>query len=262
VAIYGSARLFGLRPQAAALAAVVAPLLHSAPGIGYEQHAYLRAGFGVWTQLWGSWALSFAWALTWRAMTDRRFIAPAAGLVALTAAFHYETGYLAFGAILVLPFCVRAGLRARLARACVLLAAALPASAWVTVPLLVYSPWAAINQALAAGPSANGYGARVVLGWLVSRRVLDAGHLLVISLLVAAGLAVAAAGWRRAGPERTLVALFAACLLLSFGRTTFGDAVRIIPGSTDVFFRRFTMGVQLAGIYLAGAGAAAAARRG
>jgi hypothetical protein len=73
----------------------------------------------VWTQLWGSWALPFAWALTWRAMTDRRFIAPAAGLVALTAAFHYETGYLAFGAILILPFCVRAGLRARLAWACI-----------------------------------------------------------------------------------------------------------------------------------------------
>jgi hypothetical protein len=34
VAIYGSARLFGLRPRAAALAAVIAPLLHSATGIG------------------------------------------------------------------------------------------------------------------------------------------------------------------------------------------------------------------------------------
>lgn len=36
VAIYLSARLFGLRPLAATLAAVVAPLLHSVPGIGYE----------------------------------------------------------------------------------------------------------------------------------------------------------------------------------------------------------------------------------
>jgi hypothetical protein len=262
VAIYGSARVFGLSPPAAALAAAVAPLLHSVPGIGYEQHAYLRSGFGVWTQLWGSWALPFAWALTWRAMSDRRFIAPAAGLVALTAAFHYETGYLAFGAVVVLPWCVRADLRARLMRAGVLLVASLLASAWVTVPLVAYSRWAAVNQALAGGPSVNGYGARTVLRWLVSGRVFDAGHLPVVTLLAAAGLVVAVAGWRRAGPERALVALFVACLLLAFGRTTFGDAVAIIPGSTDVFFRRFMMGAQLAGIYLAGTGAAAAVSHG
>src|ERR1051326_3529190 len=80
---------------AAALAAVAAPLLHSVPGVGYEQHAYVWLGYGVWTQLWGSWALPFAWALTWRALADKRFLAPAAALVALTAAFHFETGYLA-----------------------------------------------------------------------------------------------------------------------------------------------------------------------
>src|SRR5258708_15424585 len=56
-------------------------------GIGCEQHACAWAGFEVWTQLWASWTLPFAWALTWRAMTDKRFIAPAAGLIALTVAF-------------------------------------------------------------------------------------------------------------------------------------------------------------------------------
>jgi hypothetical protein len=254
VAIYSSARVFGLRPLAAGLAAVVAPLLHSVPGIGYEQHAYLWAGFGVWTQLWGSWALPFAWALTWRAMTDKRFIAPGAALVAVTAAFHYETGYLAFGAILVLPFLVRAGLRARLIRAAVLLATAAAASAWVIVPLLAYSRWAAINQVLASGPSASGYGARLTLGWLVTGRLLDAGHLPVISVLTAAGLTAAVIGWRRAGPERALIALLCACLLLSFGRTTFGGLMSIIPGHADIFFRRFLMGSQLAAIYLAGRG--------
>ncbi len=260
-AIYCSARVFGLRQLPAALAAVVAPLLHSVPGIGYEQHAYLWAGFGVWTQLWGSWALPFAWALTWRAMTDRRFIAPAAGLAAVTAAFHYETGYLAFGAIVIMPF-LAPGLRARLARAAALLITALAASGWVIVPLLAYSRWAAVNQVLAAGPSASGYGARLTLGWLVTGRLLDAGHLPVISLLAAAGLAAAAVRWRRAGPERALVAMGCACLLLSFGRTAFGPLTGIIPGHADLFFRRFLMGSQLAAIYLAGLGAAEAAARG
>ena len=54
--------------------------------------------------------------------------------------------------------------------------------------MLRYSRWAAINQALAGGPSASGYGARVTLGWLVTGRLLDDGHLPVISLLAAAGL--------------------------------------------------------------------------
>ncbi len=261
-AIYASARVFGLGRVAAAGAAVVAPLLHSVPGIGYEQNAYMWTGFGVWTQLWGSWALPFAWALSWRAAADRRFIAPAAGLVALTAAFHYETGYLAFGAVVIMPLLVRTGLRARLARAGALLAVSLLASAWVIVPLLKYARWAAVNQVLAAGPSANGYGARVTLGWLMTGRLLDNGRLPVISLLAAAGLAAAAAGWRRAGPERALIALGCACLLLSFGRTTFGGLIAVIPGHGDLFFRRFLMGGQLAAIYLAGLGAAEAIRRG
>jgi hypothetical protein len=114
-----------LRPWAAALVAAIAPFLHSAPGIGYEQHAYLRIGYGVWTQLWGCWALPFAWVLSWRAAADNRFLAPAAGAVALTAAFHYETGYLAFMAILIMPFLVLKGLRARLMRGVILLAVSL-----------------------------------------------------------------------------------------------------------------------------------------
>ncbi len=219
------------------------------------------AGFGVWTQLWASWTLPFAWALTWRAMTDKRFIAPAAALIALTAAFHYETGYLAFGAIPVMALVVRQGIAARLARAGMLAAAALAASVPLVVPLLAYSRWAAINQAVAQGPSASGFGARTTLGWLVTGKVFDSGHLPVISLLAAAGLAVSAARWRRAGPERALAALLFACLALSFGRTTYGSLAAIIPGHADVFFRRFLMGSQLAGIYLAGPGAVAAGRQ-
>jgi hypothetical protein len=256
VAIYASARLFRLRPLAAALAAAVAPLLHSFPGIGYEQHAYLWIGFGVWTQLWASWGLPFAWALTWRACEDRRFLAPAAALVAVTAALHYETGYLAFAAVVILPLLVRHDFRGRLIRGAVLLGAALLASAWVVVPLLRYSHWAGVNQALEGTPLENGYGARLVLGWLVSGQVFDYGHLPVITLLVVAGLVTAVVRWRAADAGRALLVLFALGLLLSFGRTTFGSLVDIIPGSTDLFFRRFLMGAQLAGIYLAGIGAA------
>jgi membrane protein YfhO len=51
------------------------------------------------------------------------------------------------------------------------------------------------------------------------------------------------------------------CLLLASGRTTFGSLTDVIPGSADLFFRRFTMGVQLAALLLAGRGAAWLAAR-
>ncbi len=43
-------------------------------------------------------------------------------------------------------------------------------------------------------------------------------------------------------------------LIMSFGRTTFGSFYKILPGSSDIFIRRFQMGVQLSGILLAGIG--------
>jgi hypothetical protein len=45
------------------------------------------------------------------------------------------------------------------------------------------------------------------------------------------------------------------------GRTTFGPLVDLIPGSADLFFRRFMMGVQLASLLLSGRGAAWLAAR-
>jgi len=51
------------------------------------------------------------------------------------------------------------------------------------------------------------------------------------------------------------------CLLFAFGRTTFGSLADVIPGSADLFFRRFMMGVQLAALLLAGRGAAWLAAR-
>jgi hypothetical protein len=51
-----------------------------------------------------------------------------------------------------------------------------------------------------------------------------------------------------------LLVLFVLSLLVSFGPTTWGAFVLVIPGHADIFFRRFLMGVQLAGILLAGSG--------
>ena len=194
--IYAAGRMLQMEVWASTTAAVLSSLLVTVPGVGYEHKAYIWIGFGVWAQLWASWTLPLAWAFTWRAIGDRRFLAPAALLVALTAAFHFETGYLAFLGVVVLPFVVPSDLRSRLQRAGLLLGCSLLASAWVVVPLIAFGKWAAINQALRGTPLVNGYGAGRILSWLVNGQVYDAGRFPVITLLVLAGLAVSIRRWR------------------------------------------------------------------
>jgi hypothetical protein len=254
VVVYLSARLLGLSPWTAAVSAVLAPFIMSVPSVGYERGAYLWVGFGLWAQLWASWTLPLAWAFTWRAMDDRRYLCPAAIAVALTIGFHFETGYLALLAILVAPFIVPSRVASRIRNALLLLGASLLASAWALVPLLEFGKWSAINQVLRGTPLENGYGAGRIVSWLVTGKVYDAGRFPIITLLVAVGIAVVIARWRKSALGRAMVVLWIACLLLTFGRTTFGDLVDIIPGSTDIFFRRFLMGAQLSGLFLAGIG--------
>jgi len=254
VVIFVSARVFGLPPWTAAIAAVVSPFVVSVPRVGFEHGAYIWIGYGVWAQLWASWTLPLALACSWRAMENRRFIFSATLFTAATIAFHFETGYIAVGAIVVFPWLVPPDLKARLRRSAVLAATSFLASAWVVVPVILFGKWAAINEVLRNTPLENGYGARKVTDWLVTGRVFDAGHLPYISVLVGVGVVVAWTHWKSDPMYRALLAVFVGCLLVTFGRTTFGEVIRIIPGSSDLFFRRFLMGTQLAGLYLAGVG--------
>jgi len=100
----------------------------------------------------------------------------------------------------------------------------------------------------------NGYGARQVLAWLFTGNLYDAGRWPVVTLLVGVGIAVCVWRWRTSVAGRALVSIWVVTLLMTFGRTTFGSLYRILPGSSDVFIRRFQMGVQLSGILLAGIG--------
>jgi len=260
LAIYLSARLFSLSPGESASAAVLAPFLVSVPQVGYEAKAYIWTGYGVWAQLVASWALPFAWACSWRAVSERRAWFPAVALVALTVALHFETGYLALGGVVVIGLVADGRLVARLGRAAVVTAGAVLASAWVLLPVVVSAPWAARNQVLAHTALEDGYGAKQILSWLFTGRLYDAGRLPVISVLLAVGLVTAVVHARRRPVGVALVALGAVSLVLSFGRTTFGSLTVLIPGGADLFMRRFGMGAQLAGLYLAGMGAVTVAR--
>jgi Bacterial membrane protein YfhO len=257
VTVFLSGRLFGLSRWTAAAAAAVSPFLASVPGIGYETKAYVWAGYGVWTQLWASWTLPLAWGFTYRSLSSlrRRNLIPAVLFIMVTLALHYETGYLALVPLVVWPFLVPSDLWRRLGRAVVVGGAAFLASAWVVVPVLVQSHWAAKNQVLEGTGLENGYGARQVLDWLVTGRLYDDGRIPVVTILLATGIVVCIARWRSNVAGRALLSIWFVTLVMTFGRTTFGGLYDIIPGSSDVFIRRFQMGVQLSGILLAGVGA-------
>jgi hypothetical protein len=257
--IYWSARLFGLGRWTAGAAALVSPLLTSTAGIGYEDMAYLWRGYGVWTQLWASWTLPLAWAFTFRALdarhSVRRSVLPAVFFIMVTVGLHFETGYLAFVAVIVLPFLVPSDLRRRLIRAALVGGSALLASAWVIVPVIQQSHWAARNQVLAGTGLENGYGAPRILGELVRGQMFDRNHwIAVITIFGAIGVAVCIVRWRTFVAGRALVAMFVVTTLMTFGRATWKGLYSVLPGSSDVFIRRFEMGMQLSGILLAGIG--------
>jgi len=256
ISVFLAARAFGAGRGAAAASAAISPFLASTTGVGYEQHAYVWNGYGVWTQLWAMWTLPLAWGYGWRAIRDGRGYLRAVLFTALTVALHFETGYLALSVLIVWPLVAGRPLMARVRRAAVLLAGSLLAVAWVVVPLLDQRRWAAVNEPFQGTGLVNGYGAHRVLSWLLSGQLLDHGRLPVVTVLAAVGFGLAWLSWSSDTDGRALLAALGVCLLYAFGRATFGSLVDIIPGSGDLFFRRFMMGVQLAALLLAGRGAA------
>lgn len=260
ISVYAAARVFQLGRWPAAIAAACAPFLASVPAVGYEQYAYLWSGYGLWSQLFAMWTLPLAWAFSWRAVRQREYVFCAVATISLTIGFHFMTGYLAVAPLVLWLIIEPSQIRARLVRAVGVGAGALIGASWVIVPLVQMGKWTSINEFLQGGPDANSYGARQVLAWLVNGNLFDRGRLPVITILVAVGLVASLARLRTDSRARAVVALFVLSLLLFFGRTTFGALFDLLPGSKDLFLRRFMMGVQLAGLLLAGIGGLAIGR--
>ncbi len=257
LSVYLGARLFGLSRWTCGFAALASAFVASAPSVGFEQGAYIWIGFGLWSQLWAMWTLPLAWGFTWRAIHDGRNFLWACVFIALTAAFHFEMGYLAFLAVPLWTIVQPKNIVARLKRALFVAVGSLFLSAWVIVPLLVYRPWTSINEFLQSSPDVNSYGARRILTWLFMGKLLDFGRFPVISLFAGAGFVACLVRWRRDARSRALVVVFVASLVLFFGRTTWGAAINLLPGNKELFLRRFLAGVQMSGILLAGVGAVA-----
>lgn len=254
LSIYWSARLLGWERWIAGAAALVSPLLVSLPGYGYEHGSYVWLGYGMWSQLWAMWLLPIAIALSWRAVARGRSYALAALATALTIALHLIMGYLALLALGVWVLVKPSEFRQRFIRAVIVGAGTVLTAAWVLVPLIQDSPYSLRSQYIQGTFWYDSFGARKVLGWLFSGELFDSGRLPVVSLLVGIGIVVCLWRFRRDELARALLGFWLLSLLLFFGRPTLGPVLDLLPGSSDMFFHRFIIGVHLGGIVLAGIG--------
>ena len=254
IAVYVGGRLLGLGRWPAACAALVSPLLNSEPGLGYEWGSYVWRGSGTWAQLWGMWALPFAWGLSWQAVAKGRRLWLASIVVGLTVLFHLLTGYLALLTLGVWVLLRPTQLPRRLLRATVVGLGALAVAAWMLVPLIADAAWT-VNDEFSRGTIFyDSFGAPQILRWLVSGEIFDEARVPVVTVLAATGLAFTIVRWRSREPARAVVGAGLLSLLLFFGRPTLGPVLDLLPGGEDLFLRRYISGVHLAGIYLAGLG--------
>jgi Bacterial membrane protein YfhO len=251
--IYLSARIFGLSDWQSACAAAISPLVTSVTAVGFEQQSYLWVGFGVWSQMFGMWMLPLSWASTTRAIRTGRGYFSAVLFTSLTLASHFLTGYLTALPLVTLIVVMPSQWRARLRRALIVGIGTVLATLWLVIPLATLGRYAAVNEFLQGTASADSYGARQVLRWLADGSLFDSGNLFpVLTLLVGGGIVLTIWHWREHEVGRLLLCLFGSSLVLFFGRPTLGAVINFLPGSRDLFLRRFLMGVQLAGIYLGG----------
>jgi len=250
VAVYAGGRLLGWGRWTSALAALASPLIVSQPGLGYEYGSYVWRGYGTWTQLWGAWLLPFAWGLSWRAIDEGRWYGRTALVLALTIAVHLLTGYLALLCLGVFVLVRPGDLWRRLGRSALVGVGSLFVAAWVVVPLLVDRVWT-VNDEFSRGTHYyDSFGAGEVMRWAVSGELFDRWRFPTLTILLAIGLLVALWRFRREPRARALLGVLLVSLLLFFGRPTIGPVLDLLPGSGDLFLRRYIFGVHLAGLYL------------
>jgi hypothetical protein len=256
LAVYASVRLFGLSRWTAAGAGMVSGLVVSVTGYGYEHGSYTWRGNGVWSQLFGMWLFPLAMALAWRAIHQGRSPVPAGIVLGLTVVCHLQTGYLAILEMAAFVVVDWRGFGPRAARAGLVVLGGLLTASYLLVPIALDGGYSLHSQFTKGSVFADSYGARKILGWLVTGRLFDDGRWPVITALILVGAVVCVARARRDPLARALLAFEAITLGLFFGRPTWGAALGLLPGSSELLFHRFISGVQLGGIWLAGVGGA------
>jgi Bacterial membrane protein YfhO len=257
ISVYIGARLLDQRRRVAALAALLAPLLASAPGFGLEWSSYLYRGSGLWTQAFAMWLIPLSMGLTWRAVNRGRGFALAALVLAATLCCHLFWGYVA---VIWLGVVVLAGAGSfvrRIGRGALVATGGVLASAWLLVPLVTDLRFVGLTQ---FNPKEfTSYGARQALEWLVDGRLLDNDRELLplLTILAVIGAGVAVSRFRRDPVTRVILVFTVTSFVLYFGRPTLGPVVDWVPWLNELPLHRFVGPFQLGALLLAGIGGSA-----
>ncbi len=256
--VFLGARLLGLGPAAAGLAACLALAPSGAGsfgsyGLGYG--ATVWRGSGLFTQLVALHLLLPGLGVVARALDSGRRRPLASLLLALTSLSHIIFGYVAFVSAGVLAAVGPRGERSRRAvRLATVVFPALLLLAWFVVPMLLAA--GTINHSRWEPPwKWDSFGAPLILKELASGRLLDAGRAPLLSLLVLAGAAAAALAWREPVPRR-LLALAGTWLALFFGRPTWGHLLLFAGVPHDMPLHRLQAAFELCAVLLAAWGVA------
>ncbi len=257
ISVYLGARLLDQRRRVAAIAALLSPLLASAPGFGLEWSSYLFRGSGLWTQAFGMWLIPLSIGFTWRAVDRGRGYAPAALLLAATLCCHLFWGYVAVLALGIIVLAGAGKFVRRVRRGALVAVGGVLASAWLIVPLVTDLRY--VGQSQLNPTEFNSFGARQELDWLIAGRLLDNGreHLPLLTLLAFIGAAIAIVRFRRDAVARVILVFTALSFVLYFGRPTLGPVVDWVPWLSELPLHRFIGPFQLGALLLAGIGGSA-----
>ncbi len=259
LSIYVSMRRFGFSTLAAGLSGLIASLLSSNGLYGFEAGSYAWRGFGLYTQLWAMIFMPLALGQGYAAIRDGQGFALSALLLAATLLSHLVMGYITTLSLYLLVILPVLGspeearpetVGRRLARLLLILALCGLVTAYFFCPFLVDRTY--LNRSVWEAQSKyDSLGHQAVLDSLLRGETFDHDRLPILTVLIGVGLAIGILRWREE-QSRFLVVLFGTWLLLYFGRPTWGALLDLLPLSHDLHLHRFSAGVHLAGIYLAG----------
>ncbi len=249
-------RLLGASDRQALAAAWVAPLMSSFTAFGFEWHAFVQSGLGLWSMLWCLWLAPIAIGASARSMLDRRFAPLAGATIGLCVVCHFTLGYfVAFAAVVAVataPGPLGVGRRAATLGA--FAAGAIATSMWLLVPLAADS--SALNRSALLQSSSNydGYGLGKLARWYITGDLFDAGRLPVLTLAVAISVVALKFGLRRDHGGRLAVALLVTATLLTAGRASLGPLFDVLPGASDLLAHRYLAAMHLSAMLVLGLG--------
>lgn len=261
LSFFACARLIGLRPLAAASAALLAPMVSTNFLYGVEYGSFTWAGSGLFPQQVAANLLLLSLGFGYRAIRGGKHLTLTGLVLGLTFLSHYIYGYIGALSLALLALMPDAELtRAIRIRRMVLVGTASAAfAAFQIAPLLLdrtinHSRWESQWKW-------DSFGGAQVLKWMFTGELLDHGRLPTLTLL-----AFGAAGWilwrqfrLHQRNQADAFVLFGSAMWLAMfcGRPLWGPLLEMLGVSQDFQLHRVIGGVHIFMVLLAAIGLAA-----